>query len=98
MECLATGMDPILYKWEKYQSSSISWITPSNTVVNATSPTLKFTVITEEDEGIYRCIVTNDDGSVASDNATITVYGEFVYSSNIIEFSLHVIFYEILHV
>jgi len=33
-------------------------------------------VITEEDEGVYHCIVTNDDGSIVSDNATITVYGE----------------------
>ena len=33
-------------------------------------------MITEEDEGVYHCIVTNDDGSVVSDNATITVYGE----------------------
>ena len=30
----------------------------------------------EEDEGIYHCVVTNPDGSVVSDNATITVYGE----------------------
>ena len=34
-------------------------------------------MITEEDEGIYHCVATNDDGSVVSDNATVTVYGEF---------------------
>jgi len=44
--------------------------------VNITSPKLIFSVITEEDEGVYHCIATNDDGSVESDNATITVYGE----------------------
>ena len=40
------------------------------------STKLIFTVIMEEDEGIYHCVVTNHDGSVVSDNATITVYGE----------------------
>ena len=74
--CTATGMGPIHYRWEKYQPSDGSWITLSNRVVNTTSPKLVFSVITEEDEGVYHCIVTNDDGSVVSDNATITVYGE----------------------
>ncbi len=69
-------MGPIHYQWEKYQPSDGSWITPSNRVVNITSPELIFSVIREEDEGVYHCIVTNDDGSVVSDNATITVYGE----------------------
>ena len=44
--------------------------------MNITSPNLKFSVVTEKDEGVYHCIVTNDDGSVISDNATINVYGE----------------------
>ena len=69
-------MGPIHYRWEKYKPSDRSWIRPSNRVVNITSPKLVFSVITEEDEGVYHCIVTNDDGSVVSDNATTTVYGE----------------------
>ena len=44
--------------------------------MNITSPKLIFSVITEEDEGVYRCVATNDDGSVVSGNATITIYGE----------------------
>ena len=44
--------------------------------MNITSPNLTFSVITEEDEGVYRCVVTNNDGSVISDNATVRVYGE----------------------
>jgi len=75
--CSATGMGPIHYQWEKYQPSNGNWIKPSNKAVNITSPKLIFSVITEEDEGVYHCIVTNDDGSVVSDNATITVYGEY---------------------
>ena len=54
---------------------------PTNRAVNITSPKLVFSVITEEDEGVYHCIITNDDGSVVSDNATITVYGEFIIIS-----------------
>ena len=76
MFCSAVGMGPIYFQWEKYNSSNGIWISPSNRSVNITSPELKLSVITEEDEGIYRCIITNDDGTVISDNATISVYGE----------------------
>jgi len=72
-------LGPIHYQWEKYQSLNNSWINPAHRVVNSKSSTLKFTNISEEDEGIYRCIVSNDDGSVISDNATITVYGKYEY-------------------
>ena len=75
--CWATGMGPIYYRWEKYHLSNNSWISPSHRVVNNTSPNLNFSVITEEDEGVYRCVVTNDDGSVISDNVTVHVYGEY---------------------
>ena len=74
--CSAIGMRPIYYRWEKYYLSNNSWIRPSHRAVSVTSPNLKFNVITEEDEGVYHCTVTNDDGSVISDNATIHVYGE----------------------
>ena len=75
LTCSANGTDTIHYQWEKYQSSNDSWIIPVYRVVNNTSPTLKFNNASEEDEGIYHCVVTNDDGSVVSNNATITVYG-----------------------
>ena len=74
--CSAIGMGPMHYQWRKYHLSNNSWIRPSHRAVSITSPNLKFNVITEEDEGVYRCVVTNDDGSVISDNATIIVYGE----------------------
>jgi len=76
LKCMATGTGPILYKWEKYQPSDDSWIRPSSRVVdNLKVPKLTFNVIIEEDEGIYRCVVSNYDGSVITYNATITVYG-----------------------
>ena len=70
-------MGPIYYRWEKYHLSNNSWISPSHRVVNNTSPNLNFSVITEEDEGVYHCVVTNDDGNVISDNVTVRVYGEY---------------------
>ena len=76
LHCSAIGMSPIYYRWEKYHLSNNSWITPSHRAMSITLPNLKFYVITEEEEGVYRCVVTNDDGSVISDNATIRVYGE----------------------
>ena len=75
--CSAIGMGPIYYRWEKYHLSNNSWISPSHRTVNNTSPNLNFSVITEEDEGVYHCVVTNDDGSEISDNVTIRVYGEY---------------------
>ena len=73
MTCSAMGMGSIYYQWEKYNATSNRWI---NRAVNIASSGLKFSVVREEDEGVYRCIVTNDDGSVISDNATVRVYGE----------------------
>ena len=76
--CLASGLESLNYQWQMYNSSNDSWTRPSIRVINITSPKLVFNKLTEEDEGIYRCIVSNDDGDVVSDNANITVYGEFV--------------------
>ena len=76
VSCLAIGIGSINYQWEKYHLFNNSWISPSHRAVNITSPSLTFSVITEEDEGVYRCVVTSNDGSVFSDNATVHVYGE----------------------
>ena len=76
MSCKAVGMGPLYYQWERYQVMNNSWMKPSPRAVNITSPNLEFSNITEEDEGVYHCIITNDDGSIISDNATILVYGK----------------------
>ena len=89
VSCSAVGMGPIYYQWEKYNSSSNSWINPSHRAVNIASSLLKFNVIREEDEGVYRCIVTNDDGSVTSDNATVHVYGEYPVPNLVISYSIY---------
>ena len=77
MSCKAVEIESIHYQWKRYHSLNDSWITPSHRVVDVTSPNLKFSIITEEDEGPYRCIVTSDDGSVISNSATVFVYGEY---------------------
>ena len=68
------------YQWQKYDHFSNKWISPSSGADNITSPNLTFSVITEEDEGLYRCIASNDDGDVFSDYANITVYGKNIHT------------------
>ena len=82
MSCRAVGMGPINFKWQKYHLLNNSWIQPSHRAVSITSPNLEFSVITEEDKGTYRCVVTNDDGSIISNNATIFVFGKFLQQTH----------------
>ena len=51
-------------------------MTPSRKDKIFISPKLVFDVIREEDQGLYHCVATNNDGSAISENATITVYGK----------------------
>ena len=82
LSCLANGLEPLNYLWQMYQSTNDSWTEPSVRAVNITSPKLVFSKPTEEDEGIYRCIVFSEDDHVASNNATITLYGESQFCNN----------------
>ena len=68
----------IHYQWERHHSFSNSWTNPSHRAVSITRPHLNFSIVMEEDEGVYRCVVTNDAGSVISDNATVHVYSEYL--------------------
>lgn len=74
----ATGVGRIYYQWQKYDPFTNSWVSPSTRAVNTTSPNLTFSIITEEDQGTYHCIITNDDGSVISDDVDITVHGKLL--------------------
>ena len=78
------GLRPARAWFKKYNTFNNSWISPYHRAVNIASPDLQFSFIREEDEGVYRCIVTNDDGSVISDNATVHVYGECSVASNLV--------------
>ena len=79
LSCLANGLEPLNYHWQMYQSTNDSWTKPSVRAVNIKSPKLVFSKLTEEDEGIYRCIVFSEDDHVISNNATITLYGELIF-------------------
>ena len=79
-EIAATGVGQIDYLWQKYDSYSDNWIPVSSRAVNDTSATLNFKVITQEDQGIYHCIVANYDGRVTSDNVTIAMFGKLLFS------------------
>ena len=76
MHCLAVGMGYIQYHWEKYELSSGTWMELSHQAYT-TSSNLTFSIISEENEGVYRCVATNYDGSTASGNATLRVYGGY---------------------
>ena len=80
MSCSATGIGPIYYRWEKYHLRKNTWRSPSHRATSITEQRLKFSVMRKTDEGVYRCIVTNNDGSVISNNATMHVYGKCLYS------------------
>ena len=76
LECLAHdyGINQVQYKWEKYHPVYDRWVEPSERAKTTTSRRLEFGIIKEEDQGTYHCVASNNDGSVLSENATITVY------------------------
>ena len=76
LSCLASGLEPLNYLWQMYQSTNNNWTKPSARAMNITSSKLVFSTLREEDEGTYRCVVSSKDDYVVSNNATITLYGE----------------------
>ena len=69
LTCRATGIGSLVYSWER--SSGSSWTTVSND--NTTSYTTDTTLAIGQ--YMYRCRVSNDAGSVVSNNAIVNVYG-----------------------
>ena len=70
--CKAVGLGTLVYFWDRISSGS-SWITVSND--NTTSYTTDTTLAIGW--YVYRCRVSNEAGSVVSNNATVNVYGEY---------------------
>ncbi|MBP7496960.1 MAG: immunoglobulin domain-containing protein [Bacteroidales bacterium] len=60
---LATGADPKTYKWQKN----------ANDIAGATNNIFSINKTQMNDAGSYTCIITNDCGSITSDNAILTV-------------------------
>ena len=69
--CKAIGTGTLVYSWER--SSGSSWNTVSN--ISATSFTTDTTLAIGQ--YMYRCRVSNEAGSVVSNNAIVNVYGEY---------------------
>ena len=69
--CRASSLGTLVYSWER--SSGSSWTTVSND--NTTSYTTDTTLAIGP--YMYRCRVSNDAGSVVSNNAIVNVYGEY---------------------
>ena len=69
--CRASGIGILVYSWER--SSGSSWTTVIND--NTTSYTIDKTLAIGQ--YMYRCRVSNDAGSVVSNNAIVNVYGEY---------------------
>ena len=72
LTCSANGTGSLEYSWERSSGNS-NWTTVSND--NATSYTTDTTLAIGQ--YMYRCRVSNDAGSVVSDNAIVNVYGEY---------------------
>ena len=82
MSCSAIGHSTITYRWEKYNTNSSRWSSlPTNqqTITNGIS-TYRLEKLNKSDDGSYRCVATNIDGSGYSDRITITVYGMQMHS------------------
>ena len=66
----AEGSTPITYQWQK-DSNDLS---DGGRISGATTDTLQISDVNKAaDEGVYRCVVENNYGSVISDGATLTV-------------------------
>ena len=71
LTCKANSIGLLVYSWER--SSGSSWTTVSND--STTSYTTDTTLAIGQ--YMYRCRVSNKDGSVVSNNAIVNVYGEY---------------------
>ena len=72
--CSAIGSGTLRFSWER-SSGHNSWTIVSND--NTTSYTTDTTLAIGE--YMYRCNVSNEAGSVVSNNANVTVYGECLF-------------------
>ena len=69
LTCIADGDGTLMYSWERRSGSS--W----TTVANGSSYTTNSNMTVGQ--YMYRCIVSNEAGSVMSNSATVNVYGKY---------------------
>ena len=71
LSCQAGGHGSLLFSWEKFSGGSWHVVDTGNTTEYTATTTTAGQVT-------YKCIVTNEAGSVTSDIANINIYGEVV--------------------
>ena len=71
LTCRAHGQGMLEYSWEIRSSGKWTTVSNSNTRSYTTDTTLAI------GQYMYRCRVSNDAGSVVSNNAIVNVYGEY---------------------
>ena len=79
LSCNATSIVDITFHWKKFNNDNDTWgpLPSSTNLVGMNTMTISsFFDIQQSDEGSYRCTTSNSAGTSASNNATITVYGE----------------------
>ena len=69
--CKASGLGTLVYSWERSSSGS-SWTTVSNDNTTSYTTDTRLTI----GQYMYRCIVSNEAGSVMSNIATVIVCSE----------------------
>ena len=70
LACSADGDGTLMYSWER--RSNNRWAA----INNANSPSYTTNSNITVGKYMYRCIVSNEAGSVMSNSATVNVYGE----------------------
>ncbi|MHC4442870.1 MAG: immunoglobulin domain-containing protein [Planctomycetota bacterium] len=65
----ATGTGTLTYRWQKDQTD----LSDGGDISGATTATLQILNTDGADEGNYRCVVTDDNGSTNSDEAALTI-------------------------
>ena len=71
LTCTASGLGTLVYSWETLSGSSWTIVSNDNTTSYTTDTTLAI------GQYMYRCRVSNEAGSVVSNNAIVNVYGEY---------------------
>ena len=69
--CRANGLGTLVYSWERNSGSSWTTVSNDNTTSYTTDTTLTI------GEYMYRCIVSNEAGSVMSSNAIVILCCEY---------------------
>ncbi|MCA3004432.1 MAG: immunoglobulin domain-containing protein, partial [Phycisphaerales bacterium] len=79
----ATGAGPISYQWQRNSVNLVNGVNAAGTTISgATTPILTLTGADPDDDGTYRCVVSNDCDTDTSLSATLTVRPQVIITSS----------------